>query len=429
MAGSRNYFSIESQAHKRGYTTGDVDGRLCSYAMDGRKLAEAPTPVKKIDELKPNKLKPNQLKPSVLAGYTNEYGDQTPPPSDLTTEKEREELDQDNVIREQIVDDWTSLPGVLHPTVDMQRLLRNWDAEMKPKCDLRVSNDAGRYLCEFIYYCSLAHRELSREGQGKVLFLHVPPYSDEAGMTGGVKVVIALCKAIVYEMMERGEVRREGVDWSLEMEFEDEAGNGKTGAETKEVPNVKSLEEKQEEDKVGDVVKEDNEVTEMFDSLDELGNDIASGKIKIEEILGADIDEDSDEESNEDEMSEDEKLTKTSESLHELGHDKAGGKMGEDERDMKAEGDEEDDEGKEERIRGSRSHTNRNPATRWQDMKNRRKTKKPAAAEGVEESREGEQKGKEEEKTPMTTVAERVVVDKHYLGYVMPIPRDEPFSD
>jgi hypothetical protein len=38
--------------------------------------------------------------------------------------------------------------------------------------------DAGHYICDFIYYCSLAEakRTATRKGKGsKVLFLHCPP--------------------------------------------------------------------------------------------------------------------------------------------------------------------------------------------------------------------------------------------------------------
>jgi len=51
--------------------------------------------------------------------------------------------------------------------------------------DFRVSLDAGRYLCDFIYYCSLAEKrraELNAKGGGfkpsRVLFLHCPPINE-----------------------------------------------------------------------------------------------------------------------------------------------------------------------------------------------------------------------------------------------------------
>ncbi|KAF8754760.1 pyroglutamyl-peptidase [Rhizoctonia solani] len=54
------------------------------------------------------------------------------------------------------------------------------------------SNDPGRYLCDFIYFCSLAcaQKEASKV---KVLFMHVPPVGSPyqiEDMTGAIKGVI-----------------------------------------------------------------------------------------------------------------------------------------------------------------------------------------------------------------------------------------------
>ncbi|KAG8716207.1 hypothetical protein FRC11_007381 [Ceratobasidium sp. 423] len=54
------------------------------------------------------------------------------------------------------------------------------------------SNDAGRYLCDFIYFCSLACAQKERDGV-KVLFTHVPqlgqPY-DIPDMTKAIEGII-----------------------------------------------------------------------------------------------------------------------------------------------------------------------------------------------------------------------------------------------
>jgi pyroglutamyl-peptidase len=62
--------------------------------------------------------------------------------------------------------------------------------------DIRVSEDAGRYLCDFIYYSSLAYLEKSRE-EKRVVFLHVPIEADEAALKTGVDVTIELIRAMV----------------------------------------------------------------------------------------------------------------------------------------------------------------------------------------------------------------------------------------
>jgi len=61
---------------------------------------------------------------------------------------------------------------------------------------VRISEDAGRYLCDFIYYSSLAHLTKKRE-ERRVVFLHVPVDSDEAATKTGVEVTLELIRAMV----------------------------------------------------------------------------------------------------------------------------------------------------------------------------------------------------------------------------------------
>ena len=62
--------------------------------------------------------------------------------------------------------------------------------------DVRPSGDAGRYLCDFIYYSSLA--ELwKRDEERRVVFLHVPVESDELSIARGREVLIELIRALV----------------------------------------------------------------------------------------------------------------------------------------------------------------------------------------------------------------------------------------
>ncbi len=62
--------------------------------------------------------------------------------------------------------------------------------------DVRISEDAGRYLCDFIYYSSLAHLT-KKEEERRVVFLHVPVDSNAAAITTGVEVTVELIRAIV----------------------------------------------------------------------------------------------------------------------------------------------------------------------------------------------------------------------------------------
>jgi pyroglutamyl-peptidase len=79
--------------------------------------------------------------------------------------------------------------------------------------DVRPSEDAGRYLCDFIYYSSLAH--LWKAGsERRVVFFHVPVESDDAAIARGRDVLIELVKALVQSrkmaklVQHRGEAQK-----------------------------------------------------------------------------------------------------------------------------------------------------------------------------------------------------------------------------
>jgi len=62
--------------------------------------------------------------------------------------------------------------------------------------DIRVSEDAGRYLCDFIYFSSLAYLA-QKDEERPVVFLHVPVDSDEAAVETGTEVALELIRAMV----------------------------------------------------------------------------------------------------------------------------------------------------------------------------------------------------------------------------------------
>lgn len=68
--------------------------------------------------------------------------------------------------------------------------------------DLRVSEDAGHYLCDFIYFSSLAHL-WKQQRPKKVVFFHVPLHSDPASLERGVELVLTLIRSIVESETER----------------------------------------------------------------------------------------------------------------------------------------------------------------------------------------------------------------------------------
>ncbi|XP_062317649.1 pyroglutamyl-peptidase 1 isoform X1 [Osmerus eperlanus] len=56
-------------------------------------------------------------------------------------------------------------PAKLDSIVDMRALSKQLKKAGK---DITYSRDAGRYLCDYVYYCSLFH------GRGRAVFIHVP---------------------------------------------------------------------------------------------------------------------------------------------------------------------------------------------------------------------------------------------------------------
>lgn len=111
MAGGREFYSVERRGHQDGYLSADVD---------------------------------------------NQYlGDEA-----------RKEEEGDKWI-------WHGLPKELLTDLKIAKVWDLWD-QATPGLDVRVSEDAGRYLCDFIYYSSLAHLEKNKERKrvsGKLVLL------------------------------------------------------------------------------------------------------------------------------------------------------------------------------------------------------------------------------------------------------------------
>ncbi|KAE8392133.1 hypothetical protein ETB97_011766 [Aspergillus alliaceus] len=143
IAATRSYYSIETQAHRDSYHLSDVKGRI-GYE-DGEKLWR---------EL--------QLPPVLQAGRAA---------------------------------DPTGVPQpYLHPKPPNEDFLSMWQSFV-PSADIRISEDAGRYLCEFILYTSLA--QALQQGQHRnVVFLHVPGSCNDEDIEKGTGVAVGLIKAL-----------------------------------------------------------------------------------------------------------------------------------------------------------------------------------------------------------------------------------------
>ena len=73
---------------------------------------------------------------------------------------------------------------------------------MQDTSDLRISNDPGHYLCDFIYYSSLAHLYRRHEHR-RVVFLHVPSSSSEETLQRGIDLTLQLIRSICESELSR----------------------------------------------------------------------------------------------------------------------------------------------------------------------------------------------------------------------------------
>ncbi|KAK4464159.1 hypothetical protein QBC42DRAFT_337110 [Cladorrhinum samala] len=149
MAGPRAYYSIERRGHRDGYQMQDVDGKY-------------------------------------LADY--------------------EDVNSDDWV-------WKDLPEEIETDFDCEDVLRKWKNYSPRYSDLRISEDAGHYLCDFIYFSSLAelYKKGKREGEGggegevrkKVIFLHVPSDASEGAVLRGRELLLQLVRGVVECELER----------------------------------------------------------------------------------------------------------------------------------------------------------------------------------------------------------------------------------
>lgn len=107
---------------------------------------------------------------------------------------------------------WSECPEILQTTLDVVDILERMhrpepgDAPQLPEgITVKGSDDAGNYLCDFIYFSSLSHfwKKNGDSGKRPVVFLHVPPESDKDVLQKGREVTMALIRAIVASERER----------------------------------------------------------------------------------------------------------------------------------------------------------------------------------------------------------------------------------
>ncbi|XP_014281135.1 pyroglutamyl-peptidase 1 [Halyomorpha halys] len=68
--------------------------------------------------------------------------------------------------------------------------------------DLCSSQDAGLYLCEFVYYTSLSH------DPSRVIFVHIPPYNEPGNLQYKVNVVKDIIKHTFLHLCEKEKINK-----------------------------------------------------------------------------------------------------------------------------------------------------------------------------------------------------------------------------
>lgn len=116
---------------------------------------------------------------------------------------------------------FSDCPSRMTTSLSYDDILVNWQRGLSETpgdnpghdADARASEDAGHYLCDYIYFNSLAYfgrkhgsMEGGRNSDRPVLFLHVPAESDEGAIDRGREVTIALIRAMAdsFSKAQRG---------------------------------------------------------------------------------------------------------------------------------------------------------------------------------------------------------------------------------
>lgn len=152
IASPRLYYSVEHLAHRDDYTITDIDGRT-GYEDGEKRWKELGLP----PILSPGKAFVASKEQKDQRAHKGTQGDPYPPNS---------------------------------------HFLETWKANASAGLDLRISYDAGHYLCDFIFYTSMALA--AQQGQDRnVLFLHVPGAAEDADIERGREITLALIKTMV----------------------------------------------------------------------------------------------------------------------------------------------------------------------------------------------------------------------------------------
>ena len=114
-------------------------------------------------------------------------------------------------------------PEILHTGFDTEDVWRRWKSGLMSE-DVRPSNNAGHYLCDFIYYTSmLEYWRRDANGIRPCVFLHVPGGWQEEDVIRGREVALRLIATCVgSQMSSRSEKKEANGGDSIADDFGDE---------------------------------------------------------------------------------------------------------------------------------------------------------------------------------------------------------------
>ena len=103
-------------------------------------------------------------------------------------------------------------PEILRPSFDIWDVWRRWKSELVDE-DIEVSDDAGHYLCDFIYYASmLEYWRRNPNGRRPCMFLHVPGGVEEEDLERGRRVAVGLITALVESEIAQRKKKQEDAE-------------------------------------------------------------------------------------------------------------------------------------------------------------------------------------------------------------------------
>lgn len=97
---------------------------------------------------------------------------------------------------------WKDMPEEIQTDLDLQDILMRWQSRSPLELELRISEDAGHFLCDFIYYNSLSLL-LKQQRKRNVVFFHVPCDQDEKVIQQSRELAINLIRSVVESQVSR----------------------------------------------------------------------------------------------------------------------------------------------------------------------------------------------------------------------------------